>query len=93
MRTCVDCGERFDGEDWKRRCLACWKAWKEGQVYEEGYAAGYAAGREIYGPALSPDLIRGAIALCHPDRHPPERAELANATTAQLIELRQAVPV
>ena len=31
----------------------------------------------------------GAIALCHPDRHPAERAAQANAVTAHLIDLRR----
>jgi hypothetical protein len=32
--------------------------------------------------------LRDLIALCHPDRHPPERAELATRVTAFLIALR-----
>jgi hypothetical protein len=37
---------------------------------------------------LSPDLLEDTIALCHPDRHPIERAERAGRVTAQLLALR-----
>ncbi len=37
---------------------------------------------------LDRQLLSDAVALCHPDRHPDERRQLANATTAKLIELR-----
>jgi hypothetical protein len=35
-------------------------------------------------------LLRDAISLTHPDRHPPERARIANAVTAALLELLDA---
>jgi hypothetical protein len=38
---------------------------------------------------LRPELLRDAIQLCHPDRHPPERSEIANRVTAALISLRE----
>ena len=38
---------------------------------------------------LDPRLLRDAISLTHPDRHPPERAKTANAVTAALLELLQ----
>lgn len=37
---------------------------------------------------LSPDLLEDTIALCHPDRHPVERAVRAGRVTAQLLALR-----
>lgn len=37
---------------------------------------------------LSPDLLEDTIALCHPDRHPSERAARAGRVTAQLLALR-----
>jgi hypothetical protein len=36
---------------------------------------------------LDSRLLRDAIQLTHPDRHPPERARAANAVTAALLEL------
>jgi hypothetical protein len=32
-------------------------------------------------------FLRDAIALCHPDRHPPERFKTANAVSATLLAL------
>jgi len=60
-------------------------------AYERGYAAGYATAvreRPTNGNAeLNADQLRALVSLCHPDRHPPERARLANAATAKLLEL------
>jgi hypothetical protein len=39
---------------------------------------------------LDQDLLRGAIRLCHPDLHPPERSELATTVTSRLLELERA---
>jgi hypothetical protein len=33
------------------------------------------------------DVLLDAVALCHPDRHPPERFEQANRVTAGLLDL------
>lgn len=41
----------------------------------------------------APDLIgvlRGAVELCHPDRHPAERREQATKITRELLELLEA---
>lgn len=35
--------------------------------------------------------VRAAVLLCHPDRHPAERQELATTTTASLLGHLQAV--
>jgi hypothetical protein len=35
--------------------------------------------------------LKSAIALCHPDRHPPERADLCNRVTGALLEALKAV--
>lgn len=92
-RRCRDCGSRFVGESWQRLCWACWREQKDEQgredVYDRGFAAGFAAGRRTAAaPSLDPALIARAIRLCHPDRHPAERAAEANAVTAQLLALR-----
>jgi hypothetical protein len=36
---------------------------------------------------LDERLLLAAVALCHPDRHPPERAAVANSVTSALLEL------
>jgi hypothetical protein len=36
-------------------------------------------------------LLKSAIALCHPDRHPPERADLCHRVTAALTVALKAV--
>jgi len=41
------------------------------------------------GSPLDPELLRGAIRLCHPDAHPPDREDLANAVTARLLALER----
>lgn len=94
-RHCRDCGAQFDGEHWQRLCWGCWREHKDRGVrepeyqrdYQAGYAHGLADGQRDR-PALDRDLISRAVRLCHPDRHPPERAAEANATTAALLELR-----
>ncbi len=37
---------------------------------------------------LSRELLDDAVALCHPDRHPAERAEQCHRVTAELLALR-----
>lgn len=44
--------------------------------------------RAVSAPADLPDLTE-LIGLCHPDRHPEARREVANRITAQLLELRR----
>lgn len=95
---CSRCGEQFEAKgDWQRLCWECWRAAKdanEGASYDRGYSAGYrdgarSAARQTVtnGRTLDPDQLRSLIQLCHPDRHPPERAALANQVTAQLLNL------
>lgn len=91
---CPECGAQFERRaDWQRLCWECWRAKKDREVsataWERGYDAGFtdglAAGRR--GPRESADFIRTAVLLCHPDRHPPERFEIANQITARLLEM------
>lgn len=62
--------------------------------FNEGRSLGYAEGVRAASPAtpepqpLTGDLLRRVIALCHPDRHPPERSEEANEVTAFLLLMR-----
>lgn len=52
------------------------------RIYRDAYNA---AMRE----RLDPEMLREAIKLTHPDRHPPERQEQAARVTAWLISLRR----
>ena len=77
-----------------RRCWNCWRDQKDREAHDEawseGFDEGYAAGRRSSSPpSLEGGLLGDLIALCHPDRHPVERFDLANAVTARLLELRE----
>jgi hypothetical protein len=63
-----------------RLCWDCWRDRKDGERRVEFV--------RVEVPVLADaELLRGAIALTHPDRHPPERQELANRITAGLLDL------
>jgi hypothetical protein len=104
-RRCKRCRSSFNAKKhFHELCWACWRAEREkeqkGAAFREGFKAGlergqdeafqrgYEAGRRAALPADS--TLRGAIALCHPDRHPPERGGEANRITAALLSLRAA---
>ena len=83
MKACEGCGEWFrPGRSYHRRC---WDCWREGAGDFD--ARRQSRRREIVqrAPLLSEATIRNAVQLCHPDRH-PGRQELANRTTAELLE-------
>lgn len=68
----------------------------EEQAWRLAYDAGYhrAAGELTENAERAAKIIdllplRDVIALCHPDRHPPERQTQATAVTAALLELRE----
>jgi hypothetical protein len=95
-RRCQDCGARFEAHaDYHRLCWRCWRRRRDRELtaggYDDGYSDGYRAGRPAAGtqPAarLDAELLRGLVQLCHPDRHPPERAELASRSTATLLNM------
>ena len=84
-----------------RLCWRCWRAQKDLEALEkafrQGFDEGYRAAARDHGrarfqrpqpTAFDGELLRRAISLCHPDRHPPERAGEANAVTAELLALR-----
>jgi hypothetical protein len=92
-RRCDSCCATFDGERWQKYCSTCWRERRRvdelAGEYHRGFLAGIAAAQRVDRPqVLRDDLLRRVIALCHPDRHPPERAAEANAITAELLELR-----
>jgi hypothetical protein len=55
-------------------------------AYRNGYANGLRDGARRT-MALDAHLLRDLVQLCHPDRHPVERAAIANRVTARLLEL------
>jgi hypothetical protein len=87
-RDCYKCGCTFRpalNADDRRLCRACqFKGSKDVDlaIYEEAFQKGIALGR-----AELPVSVMDLIQLCHPDRHPPERRDLANAVTMQLNEM------
>ena len=93
-RKCRKCGAGFTTDrEHHRLCWTCYWRLRDAGVYD---APG--AGRDAPpNPpprtkqlALDVELLRDAVALCHPDRHPPERFDVANRVTAVLLELLHA---
>jgi hypothetical protein len=77
---CSDCGRPFrrkPDEQWKTRCISCWRAHKG---FTERYAVTGAQ-------AELPQRLRALTQLCHPDRH--GNSALANAVTAWLLRVRE----
>jgi hypothetical protein len=74
MNRCDSCGEPFvAARPYHRRCWDCW------------HRAPRPTGGDDLGRLIG--LIREAVLLTHPDRHPPERGEQATRTTARLLGL------
>jgi hypothetical protein len=88
-RRCARCGYVFTPDrSYHRKCWDCWRADREEDLRRDGYHSGYAHGRNTTTQvALTDDLLRDAVKLTHPDRHPPERQALANRVTAALLDL------
>jgi hypothetical protein len=89
-RKCVECGTPFEGQDWQRLCWGCWRAEKDQEAqadaYDQGFRDGLREGSKRSG--IDRELLLDTIQLCHPDRHPAERREMATKTTAALLNLR-----
>jgi hypothetical protein len=86
--VCRRCGDEFDSDRAHHRY--CWPCFR--QLRETGRFGGERQPPPQQPPPkppldLDPRLLRDAIVLCHPDRLPPERARVANAVTAALLEL------
>jgi hypothetical protein len=81
-RHCRSCDQPFrpDGP-WQQLCWSCWRELRN-QAQQP---------RTVVISPVDADLLRLAIALCHPDRHPPERAEMCNRVTAALTVALKAV--
>lgn len=81
-RRCRACNESFRPQgDWQRMCWSCWRE-LQGQAAQP---------KTVVVSPVDAQLLLSAIGLCHPDRHPPERAELCNRVTAALVEALNAV--
>jgi hypothetical protein len=81
-RRCRSCAEPFRPEgNWQK---LCWPCWRELQAQAK-------QPRTIVVSPVDAELLKGAISLCHPDRHPPERAELCNRVTGALLAALKAV--
>jgi hypothetical protein len=98
-RQCA-CGRWFVAVyDWVKDCRVCFHE-KGGHydlavaelAWERGYLLGLERARDRNGADVEAALgelpIHELLTLCHPDRHPPERFELANQITAWLNGLR-----
>lgn len=104
-RICPGCQREFNPAlPADLRCRVC-KAERAGDLdlafaelaWRSGYALAAARAeesamreREKLGSLLDSLPLRDLVALCHPDRHPPERTELATRITVYLNELRDA---
>lgn len=81
-RRCRSCDQPFRPEgDWQRMC---WPCWRELRAHAK-------KSRTIDVSPVGAQLLRNAIALCHPDRHPPERADLCHRVTSALLDALKAV--
>jgi hypothetical protein len=94
-RNCRRCGDRFETDRAHHRlCWACYWELRDGDASWRKPPPGWESpprrepARAV--SALDARLLQDAISLTHPDRHPPERARIANAVTAALLELLNA---
>jgi hypothetical protein len=82
-RACSRCWAQF----WPARHYhyLCWDCWRETHPPHRPQPP------RLSGVVLEPELVKAAVTLAHPDRHPPERRELATRVTAALLgALREA---
>ena len=94
QRLCWDCWRADrDREEIADRLHAAYnRGYRDGEranttARDAAYGRGYADGQRE-AASLPPGLLGDLIRLCHPDRHPPERSELANRVTARLLEMK-----
>ena len=70
-------------------CSGAWHAEQRDKRKRDRLFFGSLLGRAHAEPTeLTLELLDATITLTHPDRHPPERAELAHSVTAALLALR-----
>jgi hypothetical protein len=101
VKHCTRCHEPFEpAAPFHRLCWRCWRQERDEAATAEAYHNGYNDGlRDSFSSSLrnsagqlSTELLRDVVALTHPDRHPPERAEQATRVTAELLALREEAP-
>jgi len=83
-RRCVDCGAEFRAS--RDYYVRCWDCWHDQRGARTNSNRTFTVVRERTVPAVPSELIRAAIGLAHPDRHPPERQESALRVTQQLTD-------
>lgn len=93
-KKCGVCNEWFEAKgSYQRKCLDCWKREKNEEVRRAGYQAGWNEGFRVGSKSkknqLDEEFLMDLLRLCHPDRHPVERASLANRVSAQINFLRE----
>lgn len=81
-RRCCSCDKPFRPEF--RSMRLCWPCWRQLRSEEE-------KPRTVVVSPVDAALLKRAISLCHPDRHPPERADLCTRVTAALTVALEAV--
>lgn len=78
MKACRRCAAPFTPS--QRHHYLCFDCWC---LDRRGHSAPISTTALTLG--VDAELIRAAVLLCHPDRHPVERQEAATATTARLL--------
>jgi hypothetical protein len=103
IRPCASCGASFETDrDYHRYCWPCFREESDRGRWTDEKSSSWRKpppGWERTAPPPPPRpptpqldarFLRDALQLCHPDRHPVERAKSANAVTATLLELLHA---
>lgn len=89
-RVCRRCSDAFyPARASHYLCRACWKHQAAQRSDARGGHRGAHVERSAARPELDEDVLRAAIALTHPDRHPVERRAEATRITQQLLEARR----
>ena len=83
-RVCAECGDAFEPARAHHRL--CWPCWHllQGDGSSSDRPPSLAS-------LLDAATLRAAVALAHPDRHPPERQEQATRVTQALLDALRAV--
>ena len=84
---CCDCGKRFRraiDEDWKIRCIACFKKLKQAESITLSKSASSGLDREFA------EHWRLLVQLIHPDKH--GGSEAANRATQWLLSVKGRLP-
>jgi hypothetical protein len=92
-KRCRTCGVRFEGQHWQRQCTDCYKAAKREEAdraFTEAYLLGAREAFKHWDDQVRP-LLKRAVRLCHPDRHPTERFDEANSLTVDLLALQRLI--